>query len=303
MLSDIGDVSSIQRNGDPPTVITAGAAPGESGVAVVQLHYRGGVHFRADLRHHVVGFVTAGPISCRMADRTLQHDAQEGGLSVFPAGIDTAADCERDTGTLLISIDPSRLALASAEDSGPGGRLVERLDGFDGRLWRIGRVLADECADGYPRGALFWNETASRLIAGLAARHTVGATPGTGILGDAMFRQIRDYLMAHLDEPLDVATLAALAGRSPFHFSRAFHREVGVSPHRYVVDLRLRRAMELVRDGKLPLAEIAASTGFADQSHLSRWVKRVHGGSMTQLTGPRARPRSKNLQDRSADRL
>jgi hypothetical protein len=43
-----------------------------------------------------------------------------------------------------------------------------------------------------------------------------------------------------------------------------------------------------VRDGKLPLAEIAAATGSADQSYLSRWVKRVHGGSMTQLTTRRA---------------
>jgi len=38
------------------------------------------------------------------------------------------------------------------------------------------------------------------------------------------------------------------------------------------------------RDGKLPLAQIAAATGFADQNHLSRWVKRLHGVSMTQLT-------------------
>jgi AraC family transcriptional regulator len=46
----------------------------------------------------------------------------------------------------------------------------------------------------------------------------------------------------------------------------------------------LRRAVELVRDGRSSLAEIAAATGFADQSHLSRWVRRVHGVSLTQLT-------------------
>ena len=59
MLSDIGDVSSIQRDGDPPTVVTAGAAPGESGVALVQLRYQDGAHFHADLRQHVVTFVSA----------------------------------------------------------------------------------------------------------------------------------------------------------------------------------------------------------------------------------------------------
>ena len=47
--------------------------------------------------------------------------------------------------------------------------------------------------------------------------------------------QIRDYLMANLDEPIDVATLAGMSGRSQFHFSRIFRREVGVSPYRYFV--------------------------------------------------------------------
>jgi AraC family transcriptional regulator len=220
--------------------------------------------------------------------KTLQHEAVEGGLALFPAGIDTAADCDRDVRSLLIAIDPGRLALAFAEDSAPRAQLIERLNGYDESLWRLGQLLANECADGYPRGALFWNETASRLMASLGASYTTGAKPANGVLGAAMLCQIRDYLMAHLDEPIDVARLARMSGRSQFHFSRIFRREVGGSPHRYIVHLRLRRAVELVRDGKLQLAQIAAVTGFADQSHLSRWVKRVHGGSRTQLTGRRA---------------
>ena len=291
MLSEMGDVSSIQRDGDPPTVVTSGAAPGESGVSLVQLRYQGGAHFHADLHQHVVAFVSAGPITCRVAGKTLQHEAVDGSLALFPAGIDTAADCDRDIQSLLIAIDPGRLALACAEDGAASAQLIERLKGYDDRLWHLGQLLADECAHGYPRGALFWNETASRLMASLAASHTTGAKPATGILGAAMLRQIRDYLMAHLDKPIDVATLAGMSGRSQFHFSRIFRREVGVSPHRYIVHLRLRRAVELVRDGELPLAEIAAVTGFADQSHLSRWVKRVHGGSMTELT---SRPKHRN---------
>jgi len=49
------------------------------------------------------------------------------------------------------------------------------------------------------------------------------------------------------------------------------------------VHLRLQRATELVRHGRGSLAEIAARTGFADQSHLSRWVRRVHGVSPSDL--------------------
>jgi AraC family transcriptional regulator len=89
--------------------------------------------------------------------------------------------------------------------------------------------------------------------------------------------------MTHLDEPIDVSTLAGIAGRSPFHFSRVFTRSVGMTPHRYVVHLRLQRAIELVREGRSSFAQIAARTGFADQSHLSRWVRRVRGVTLSEL--------------------
>jgi AraC family transcriptional regulator len=104
-----------------------------------------------------------------------------------------------------------------------------------------------------------------------------------GTLGKDALERLKDYVLAHLDEPIEVEALADLVGRSPFHFTRVFAKSVGVTPHRYVVHLRLRRAIELARSGRLGLAEIAACTGFADQSHLSRWVRRVHGNSIGRL--------------------
>src|SRR5262249_15444656 len=98
-----------------------------------------------------------------------------------------------------------------------------------------------------------------------------------------VLKRIRDYIVSNMAEPIEVAALARIAGRSLFHFSRVFRRSVGVSPHRYIVHLRLQRALELARGGQAGLAEIAVRTGFADQSHLWRWVRRVHGVSLTQL--------------------
>jgi AraC family transcriptional regulator len=98
-----------------------------------------------------------------------------------------------------------------------------------------------------------------------------------------VLQRIREYVSTHLSEPIDVADLARLAGRRSFHFSRVFARSVGMTPHRYVVHLRLQAAIARVRDGRAGLAEIAAATGFADQSHLSRWVRRVHGVAPSEL--------------------
>jgi len=261
----------------------AGGAAGESGVQVVKLKYRGAAHFAASLHQHVITFMSQGPIYCRVAGKALSHEAQEGSLAVLPAGIDAACDRSADATSLLICVEPGRLALAAAEESAFAAELVDRMTGYDANLLHLGRLLIEECAADYPRGALFWNEAASRFISALVARHTSGPKPSDGVLDAAMLGRLRDYLMAHLDEPIDVATLARMTKRSQFHFSRVFRRSVGVSPYRYIVYLRLRRAVELVREGRLGLAEIAASTGFADQSHLSRWVRRVHGASPTQL--------------------
>jgi len=51
-----------------------------------------------------------------------------------------------------------------------------------------------------------------------------------------------------------------------------------MTPHRYVVHLRLQAALRLIRNGQMSMAEIAADTGFSDQSHLSRWIRRVQRG-------------------------
>ncbi|MEI9901132.1 MAG: AraC family transcriptional regulator [Hyphomicrobium sp.] len=98
-----------------------------------------------------------------------------------------------------------------------------------------------------------------------------------------MLTSLRDFINANLYEPIEVDELARIAGLSPFHFSRTFRRSVGVTPHRYVMRTRLKRARELLREGRLSFAQIAAETGFADQSHLSRWVRRVHGVTVRQL--------------------
>ena len=124
----------------------------------------------------------------------------------------------------------------------------------------------------------------SGFIDALVGRHTSEPMALVrGKLGKDVLERVRNHVMAHLDEPINVEALANMARLSPFHFTRVFSRSVGITPHRYVVRLRLQRAADLVREGRSGLAEIAARTGFADQSHLSRWIRRVHGVSPTQL--------------------
>jgi len=101
----------------------------------------------------------------------------------------------------------------------------------------------------------------------LVSRHTsMPPRPARGRLGSATLQKMRDDVVAQLDQRIEVTDLAGLAGRSAFHFTRVFTRQVGMTPDRYVVHLR-QAALWRAREGRMSLAEIAAETGFVDQSH------------------------------------
>jgi AraC-like DNA-binding protein len=89
--------------------------------------------------------------------------------------------------------------------------------------------------------------------------------------------QILDYIGANLDKPLPVAQLAQEAGLSKAHFSRAFAKSTGRSPHAYVTARRIAKAAHLLRNSFASIDQIAAQCGFHDQAHLTRLFKRAKG--------------------------
>jgi AraC-like DNA-binding protein len=84
---------------------------------------------------------------------------------------------------------------------------------------------------------------------------------------------------AYLDGPRDdvsSATLETLTGLSRFELARQFRACLGTSPHRYATMRRLERAKRLIaKDASL--ADAAAASGFADQSHMTRQFKQAYG--------------------------
>lgn len=83
--------------------------------------------------------------------------------------------------------------------------------------------------------------------------------------------------MRHFNSNLDLRTLAAETGYSRTHFLRMFQLSTGYTPHRYLVQLRLQRAQELMKQRSLSLIDIAASSGFSSNAHLSRMFRQFLG--------------------------
>lgn len=103
--------------------------------------------------------------------------------------------------------------------------------------------------------------------------------PSRGGLPPGLSRRICEHIESHLDEKISLGALADMAGLSPQHFARTFRQSVGMPPHSYLLRRRLERVELMLRDTQLPLSEIAAATGFSDQSHLARHFHRLTGVS------------------------
>jgi AraC-like DNA-binding protein len=104
-------------------------------------------------------------------------------------------------------------------------------------------------------------------------------SPRRGGLSPALKQRICEYIESHLDEKISLEVLSSMAGLSAYHFARAFRQSLGAPPHGYLVQRRVERVKQLIRDSKLPLSEIALAAGFSDQSHLARHFRRLTGTS------------------------
>lgn len=101
--------------------------------------------------------------------------------------------------------------------------------------------------------------------------------PPRGGLSAGALRRVREFVESRLGGNIDLDALAAEARLSVYHFARAFRHSTGVSPHRYILEQRVRRAQQLLVQSDRPLAAIASAVGFFDQGHFSRQFRRLVG--------------------------
>ncbi len=117
------------------------------------------------------------------------------------------------------------------------------------------------------------------IIAAVAdTLRSLSGRPGGGHAGIDVraVELVRDYLTEHARERTPASTLERVAGADRFTIARHFRRAFGTSPDRYRAMRRVALARAAIERG-LPLAQVAAEAGFADQSHMTRQFKRAYG--------------------------
>ena len=146
-----------------------------------------------------------------------------------------------------------------------------------GRLGALGRR---ELSEGGPGGRLYLEGLAAMLTVHLLRSYGSSERspiPRRGGLAPRQVRRVLDYIEVHLTDELGVIDLAAIAGLSPHHFVEAFKISIGKPPHQFVMERRVQRVLELLRDDDRSIAQIAHAAGFSSQSHLTANIRRVTG--------------------------
>ena len=220
-----------------------------------------------------------------------ENELEAGLVSVHPS--DTPVRWEWDTrlSFTMMSLEPEYLNKVAREsfDFDPAQVRLKTVEGqHDPVITNIAGALMREVMNG-DAGSRLYAESLANLLAvhllrnyadhpELAETEKVSVAPRSVI-------QAMKYIHDNYPGDVSLADIADAAHLSPYHLTRVFKKATGVSPHQYLVQVRVNSARSLLTAGAgdRSLAEIASAVGFADQSHLTRHFKRMLGITPKQL--------------------
>jgi AraC family transcriptional regulator len=230
--------------------------------------------------------------TCRTDNRTHHRLQSRGDLDLLPAGIPGVWEDGEASTVLLIEISPELLAVAAAcaglPDGPPHGPIdhAPQLQLRDPRLEHLAWALEAELRAEAPADPLYGDSLGLAIAAHLVRRYRTSAPAARepdGGLSPRQLKRVIEHIEAHVDRRLSLAELAGVAGVSASHFKALFKRSTGLPVHQYVVRRRVERARLLLQERSTSIADVAAQTGFANQSHLARWMRRVAGVTPTDV--------------------
>jgi AraC-like DNA-binding protein len=272
-----------------PVVVASGRAVGCDGVLVERFLSSRLVGRHLSAAGHWLGINLEGPLAMEIeeADGCRPMNLGNGCLVILPAGAAfNLRHGPSEWGVVEVSLEKIRRVL------GTDLRVLPTYGVYDAPLTAVVLGLLHEAATGGAAGRPYRDALALALVARLAGLFELVAPAADAFTGDRLAVTCA-LVDEHLAERITVKSLASGSGLSLAHFSREFKRGTGETPHAFIMRRRLERAHMLLADGE-SIVDAAASSGFADQSHLSRLFKRRY----LVTPGAFARTRPQTIDDK-----
>jgi AraC family transcriptional regulator len=259
------------------------------GELVIENHYATGPsEFEAPgMTHHMLIIPLRANTRMRFGwvDATFEGPFRTGDQILLPAQEASHCRFDRIDDALVVHFQPKYLIrLLESEWEVDSRKLAIGCDLWfqNASLLEIGRMMHD---------ALSFEESGHRLLL-----ESLGTAAGMFLLNSCSslkghrrsverkgelpgLPRVLDYMNCHLADNIGLTELAALAGCSLQHFKRAFKTSTGTPPHRFLLELRIKRAQALLAANNLSLAQIAFDCGFSSQPHFTSMFRRLMGSS------------------------
>jgi AraC family transcriptional regulator len=242
---------------------------------------------------HTIGFSTA--------HRTVATEVVSGGrvyhvpgwmgqnfVGVFPANLPTSSQWNEEGEFTHCYLDQTFLTHAAHESVNPD-RVEMRLELpplTDPLMWQIGAALKS-LLENDPQNSCFYAESmatalAAHLLQFYATRPHILREYADG-LSKARIQQSIEYINEHLSRNLTLNEIATELDMSQYYFCRLFKQSIGMTPHQYLIQQRVERSKQLLKQPQTKIIDIAHLCGFANPSHFARCFRQRMGISPQQF--------------------
>ena len=227
-------------------------------------------------------------IEWRNGRQRQQSLTRSGAITLIPSDHEAHWDVHGPIEVSHVYLPPARILACTEAARGPSGiEFLDRIGFMDPTASQLLEILAREVTNPVCSSRLMMEQIIDVLCLHLLRTHSSMARVTPEAQGKGLARwqvtKIHDYMRDHLDQEMGLDELAALLGLSRFHFCTAFRQATGLTPHRFLIAMRIARARELLLDPGKPVTEIAASIGYQTPSAFSTAFRAVEGISPSEF--------------------
>ena len=229
--------------------------------------------------------VITDPKSCFQAERRLdgkfkQYAHGNGRVDVIPAFLSHWTNWDREIEFSVIAICPTLLNQTNQELMQREIELIPQFSINDPVIQQLALALKTEIQTGCMSGRLYGESLGTALAARLVQNYAV-SEPSLEFKANGLPRsqveRVIDYMKANLTQDLSILDLATLTSMSESHFSRSFKQSVGIAPYQYLMQQRVERAKQLLKQQAVSISNIALDCGFSNQTHLTKVFRQMTG--------------------------
>lgn len=273
--------------GAEPT-LEYGASRQWDGLAARRLRATPGRHVGAPMDDHRILFYLSREVMADCGCEGLRQSRVQtvSDFDLVPAGATGFWEDHDFADLLSVRIAPELVASVAEGLELPAERaqLAPRLAARDPMVTHVALTLAAEVDAPAPASRLYADSLATALATRLVQDFALGGGAlGRQTLSKPQIRRVVTFVEENLEADLGLAQIAEAAGLSIPHLTALFRRTMGQSVHSYVMERRVERARALLLGRRLSVAEVAAEAGFAHQSHMARWMRRLLGVTPSEI--------------------